>query len=190
MAPWGRHPGHRFVCVSIIALINIILLLGEMLDLVTMMEANVFRTSSTLRLLPGKEETVVCAAFNEAFPTERLSSPVKLRVRHPPSVELTFTSPSTVSVGETVELECHATAYPANLTYAWTIDGRKVEDEEGRSLKVKNVNQEADGSIVTCQVSQSPKPLRLPALARILTFKNTFAYPAFTKMVPNTQLHR
>ena len=123
-----------------------------MVDLVTMMESNVFRTSSTLRLLPGKEETVVCVAFSEAFPIERVSSPVKLRVRHPPSVSLTFTSPPTISIGETFELECQASAYPANLTYVWTVDGKKLEDEKGKSLKLEHVNKEADGSIVTCQV--------------------------------------
>ena len=125
---------------------------GEMVDLVTMMEANVFRTTSTLRLLPGKEETVVCVAFSEAFPNERVSRPVKLRVRHPPSVSLTSTSPSTISMGETVEMECQASAYPTNLTYLWTIDGRQVEGEAGKSLKLENLTKEADGSIVTCQV--------------------------------------
>ena len=139
-----------------IILVIIIILLGEMVDLVTKMEANVFRTRSTLRLIPGKEETVVCAAFNEAFSTERLSSPVKLKVRHPPSVKLIFTSStSTVSVGETVEMECQASAYPSNLTYVWTVDGKKVEEEEGSSLKLENLDRDADGSIVTCQVSES-----------------------------------
>lgn len=157
-----------------------------MVDLVTMMEANVFRTRSTLRLLPGREETVVCAAFNEAFPTERLSNPVELRVRHPPSVELTFTSPSTVSVGEAVELECLASAYPANLTYVWTIDGRKLEDEEGRSLKLEHLNREADGSIVTCQVSELQTP-KLPAPDRTTTDlkTRTFTHPTVAKMVTN-----
>ena len=111
-----------------------------------------FRTTSTLRLLPGKEETVVCVAFSEAFPNERVSRPVKLRVRHPPSVSLTFTSPSTISMGETVEMECQASAYPTNLTYLWTIDGRQVEGEAGKNLKLENLTKEADGSIVTCQV--------------------------------------
>ena len=125
---------------------------GEMVDLVTMMEANVFRTKSTLRLLPDAEETVLCAAFNEAFPDERISDPVKLRVRHPPSVTLTFTSSSTISAGETAELECIADAYPSNLTYMWTVDGQKVEGEDGSTLRLEHLGPEADGSIVICQV--------------------------------------
>ena len=152
-----------------------------MVDLVTMMESNVFRTSSTLRLLPGKEETVVCVAFSEAFPIERVSSPVKLRVRHPPSVSLTFTSPPTISIGETFELECQASAYPANLTYVWTVDGKKLEDEKGKSLKLEHVDKEADGSIVTCQVIRIIKTIPTTSFCQ----NHHQSQAAFTKTVTN-----
>ena len=57
-------------------------------------------------------------------------------------------------------LECEASAYPANLTYVWTIDGKKLEDEESRSLKLEHLTQEADGSIVTCQVIRITKTIQ------------------------------
>ena len=144
------------------------LITGEMIDLVTMMEANLFRTTSTLRLLPGNEETVVCAAFSDAFPNERISSPVKLRMRRPPSVKLVSISPSPISIGETVELECQAAAYPSNMSYVWTVDGRKVEDEEGMNLRLDHLSPESDGSTVTCQVISSSPP-RQPDFVNITT---------------------
>ena len=73
-------------------------------------------------------------------------------VPDPPSVTLTFTSSSTISAGETAELECIANAYPTNLTYMWTVDGRKMEGKDGSTLRLEHLGPEADGSIVICQV--------------------------------------
>ena len=51
---------------------------GELLDLVTLVDsgaedAAVFRTVSTLRILPARQETIECVATSEAFPRQRVS---------------------------------------------------------------------------------------------------------------------
>ena len=47
------------------------------------------------------------------------------------------------------------TAYPANLTYSWAVNGLPVAGEESESLVLEELARQQDGALVQCSVTNS-----------------------------------
>lgn len=141
----------------------------EMTELVTMVESErIYKTTSTLRLVPRGEETLVCTANSEAFPDYRVSTPVQLRVRSRPSVDLEVLTTHPLEVGDSLQLRCNYQAYPAKVNIFWFIKDEEIKGEKREYLTIEEVTKELDQSVIKCCVENAVGRTEKSLMVRVI----------------------
>ena len=114
-------------------------------------ERKTFKTISTLKFSTKKDTTISCSAFNEDFTTPRTSSPLQIKVKYRPKIEMKF-SQEKLKEGDDLEIECSVKAYPADVTYKWFVDDVEEDGFEGNIFKMKKLTKMHHKSNVKCLV--------------------------------------
>eukprot|EP00092_Neocalanus_flemingeri_P005738 GFUD01006178.1.p1 GENE.GFUD01006178.1~~GFUD01006178.1.p1 ORF type:complete len:655 (+),score=165.53 GFUD01006178.1:182-2146(+) len=157
---------------------------SEVVDVVTRMDdERLFKTYSILRFVPEKDEEILCTAFSEQFRAPRVSSGVKIRMKHKPRIELEF-SRDNLGEGDSFEVMCKAEAYPVNLRYDWFINDIAIVDETSEVLKIENIQRENDQMEIKCRAenevgsSEAIKVLNLSLQPKMIKHpQTTFGRP-------------
>ena len=108
-----------------------------------MQDKKTWLTVSVLRFIPKRQSSVHCSVYNDAFPTAKLSEPIKIKFRD-------YVKPQVQQfvINQPLELVCEDR--PGHDEYQWVINGNTVNTETNNTLKILQINESYDGSVIKC----------------------------------------
>jgi len=109
-----------------------------------------WRTSSIFTFRAKESGSISCEAVNEAAAKPRVSSPLEIRVRVKPQVELHVDG--VVREGDSFEVLCKSSAYPEELVYRWFFQGSELEGVANNSILIEEISRLYDQADITCTV--------------------------------------
>ena len=109
-----------------------------------------WRTSSIFTFRAKDSGSISCEAVNEAAAKPRVSSPLEIRVRVKPQVELQVDG--VVREGDSFEVLCKSSAYPEELVYRWFFQGSELEGVANNSILIEEISRLYDQADITCTV--------------------------------------
>lgn len=124
---------------------------SEVVDVVTRMEDEKhFKTYSILKLIPEKDEEIVCTASSDQYRAARVSNGLKIRLKYKPRIDLKLSNQNILE-GGALEAVCDAEAYPVNMVYKWFINNVELKGENSKALKMKNVQRGHQHMMIKCR---------------------------------------
>jgi plastocyanin len=114
-------------------------------------ERKTFKTISTLRFTAKADAAITCSSFNEDFPTPRTSTPLHIKVKYRPKVEMKF-SQEKLKEGDNLKVECLMKAYPEKVTYKWFVDDIQENGISGNKFKMNKLTRMHHKSNIKCLV--------------------------------------
>lgn len=114
-------------------------------------DTGTWRTISTFTFLPSEVTTITCAAKSSAFPTEKISQPLEVKVRFRPKVEV-MVNQDVVREGDSFEVLCKSSAYPQEVGYRWFFNGAELEGMVNNTILIEEISRMYDQADISCLV--------------------------------------
>ena len=149
---------------------------AEVMDIVTRLEDNKFRTTSVLKMIPEENEEIMCEAVSTILKLSKKSPAIKIRIKDKLSASLRF-EPEVAKIGENINVECVVENGNSLVSYTWFINNVEMTTEKHNKIKLENVEAKHNDLSIKCVVKNNEETLEASGSLHVASPLRIVEYP-------------